>query len=309
MFVAAAELRSMSGAAAKLGISQSAVSQAILNLENVTGRVLFDRSVRPPALTLVGRIVLQHAADLLQRVQGLEQAISYSEGKQVPHLRIGMINSFAVAVGPFLFGKIRDLATRWSVTSQEEDTSVQAVLDHRVDVVVTARAFAPSPDIVTLPVLAEPYMIGLPPGYADPISSMAELCDALDLIQYGKAVRMGRWLDEYLVDIGLNPPRRFQFDTFDTVVTMVAAGLGWSVTSPLTLMKPFSQFRVRCQPFPDKVPMRNVFVAARATDGAELALAVQQMSIEIIRSQHLGQMRELIPELADKIVLGENNWS
>ena len=57
-FVAVAQTGSMSAAAEQLGLSQPAVSQAVSALENATGTKLFDRTVRPPKLTLQARSLL-----------------------------------------------------------------------------------------------------------------------------------------------------------------------------------------------------------------------------------------------------------
>ena len=55
VFLCVIEEGTMTGAAERLGLSQAAVSQAITSLEQLLGVRLFDRSVRPPALTLVGQ--------------------------------------------------------------------------------------------------------------------------------------------------------------------------------------------------------------------------------------------------------------
>ncbi|MEL6517018.1 MAG: LysR family transcriptional regulator, partial [Pseudomonadota bacterium] len=51
VFAAAAEERSISAAARRLGASPSAISQQLSNLETALGTQLVDRSARPLALT------------------------------------------------------------------------------------------------------------------------------------------------------------------------------------------------------------------------------------------------------------------
>ena len=58
MFVAAADEGSFSAAARRVQRTQSAVSEAILNLEAQLGVVLFDRSGRYPKLTIEGAVLL-----------------------------------------------------------------------------------------------------------------------------------------------------------------------------------------------------------------------------------------------------------
>ncbi|MEV1239588.1 LysR family transcriptional regulator [Nonomuraea sp. NPDC050022] len=64
-FVRVAARLSFSLAAADLGMSQPAMSQAITRLERAAGTRLFDRSARAVRLTAEGRALLPHADELL----------------------------------------------------------------------------------------------------------------------------------------------------------------------------------------------------------------------------------------------------
>ena len=88
--MAVAEQGGMTAAAARLGISQPAISQAIRTLENVLGQKLFDRSIRPAVLTLAGTSVLHHASAILKEMGALELAVRPAGDARLPMLRIGM---------------------------------------------------------------------------------------------------------------------------------------------------------------------------------------------------------------------------
>ncbi|MBA4059468.1 LysR family transcriptional regulator [Acidovorax temperans] len=68
-FVAAAELGKVSEAAVQLHISQSAVTTAIKDLEEMFGQSLFDRSVSGVELTPAGRHFLSHAYTVLSAAE------------------------------------------------------------------------------------------------------------------------------------------------------------------------------------------------------------------------------------------------
>ncbi len=83
-FLAVAEAGSMHGAAARLNLTQPAVSRLIQRLEAELGTVLFDRSSKPPTLTPAGRQALAHGRRVLQALDDL--AGSVAEGAE-PHGR------------------------------------------------------------------------------------------------------------------------------------------------------------------------------------------------------------------------------
>lgn len=64
-FARVAARLSFSAAAADLGMSQPAMSQAITRLERATGTRLFDRTARAVRLTAAGKALLPHADELL----------------------------------------------------------------------------------------------------------------------------------------------------------------------------------------------------------------------------------------------------
>jgi DNA-binding transcriptional LysR family regulator len=75
-FVAVAETGKVSTAAAMVGISPSAVTEAIGELENLAGMKLFQRHSRGLALTYEGHRLLAHCRNILSAVEGAGSALS-----------------------------------------------------------------------------------------------------------------------------------------------------------------------------------------------------------------------------------------
>ena len=83
LFIEVAKQRSFSHAAEALGITQSAASQRLKQIEDRLGVVLLDRSVRPLALTPAGEVYLRGCRDVLDRWEQLEQRVMHLNGKDV----------------------------------------------------------------------------------------------------------------------------------------------------------------------------------------------------------------------------------
>ncbi len=90
MFVAVAEAGSFSEAARRLGISPSAVSQAIRGLEERLGTPLFRRSTRSLSLTDVGNDYLLAAAPALSQLRQAAEEASGRGGRPAGSLRLTM---------------------------------------------------------------------------------------------------------------------------------------------------------------------------------------------------------------------------
>src|SRR6201999_2572677 len=97
---------SMSAAAQHLGLTQPAVSQAIGHMERTLDVLLFDRSKRPPILTLQGAALLEPASAVVNGLERFDNALRWSANEQLPLLRIGMLNSFAETIGPAVLARL-----------------------------------------------------------------------------------------------------------------------------------------------------------------------------------------------------------
>src|SRR4051812_37126274 len=88
-FVAAAEERSLSGAARRLDISVPAVSKLISSLERNLGAILFDRTVHGLKLTSNGEMYLQTCQPLLDQLDSADEALKESTANVRGTLAVG----------------------------------------------------------------------------------------------------------------------------------------------------------------------------------------------------------------------------
>jgi DNA-binding transcriptional LysR family regulator len=88
VFVAVARLRSFGGAARELGVTTSAVSQTVKQLEEQLGVVLLARTTRSVALTDVGRRLLESAGPALGQALAALTEVSAQPGETVGRLRL-----------------------------------------------------------------------------------------------------------------------------------------------------------------------------------------------------------------------------
>lgn len=88
VFVQVTETRSFAGAAARLGISPSAVGKAVARLEARLGVRLFQRSTRSIALTAEGGLLLDRCRRIFAEVEALAGELSASQAAPRGKLRV-----------------------------------------------------------------------------------------------------------------------------------------------------------------------------------------------------------------------------
>jgi DNA-binding transcriptional LysR family regulator len=138
-FTAIADEGSVSGAARRLHVSQSAISEQILDLENEIGGPLLDRSGRSVSLTAQGKVFLVEAQKTLDAAQRAVEVTRASLQGDSGTLSIGF---FLWGVGGFFPRIIREFrrrrpGIRLSLQEMHAIEQMPALEDGRIDVGLT----------------------------------------------------------------------------------------------------------------------------------------------------------------------------
>jgi len=129
-FVAVAEARSFTAAAAKLGVSQSALSQTIRSLEARLGIRLLTRTTRSVAATEAGERLLRTVGPRLEEIDAELAALSEMRDKPAGTVRLTSTENAAEAVlWPALARILPDYP----------DIKVEIVIDYGLTDIVTER--------------------------------------------------------------------------------------------------------------------------------------------------------------------------
>lgn len=129
---AVAEMRSFTGAARKLGLTQSSVSQQISVLERGLGVQLLKRSNKFVGPTTAGEIFLQCARQVLDNLDRVRAMLAERSNSAAGHLSIGAPALFCHWLLPEVLGAfhVRFPAIALSIVTADPDSMV-ARLAHR----------------------------------------------------------------------------------------------------------------------------------------------------------------------------------
>jgi DNA-binding transcriptional LysR family regulator len=304
VFVVVAKAGTMVAAAKQLKLSQPAISQTIASLEQSLGLQLFDRSVRPPVLTLQGTTLIKHAAAITESVRQFRSTVRLGTAAQLPLLRIGILNSFATTMGPYIFKQLRNIAAEWSIDSGFHATRFRTVIDRDFDFAITADE-SPVPDEVSaMPILTEPFLLIVPAKYSGRNPSLKAMSEELDLIRFGRDPTLHTRFDRILEKHGVIAQHRYHLDTTEAVLAMVAVGSGWTILPPLAVIKSVQRGDpIRALPFPGKPFHRTINVVSLKNEGLILAQQIHGASIDALRQHFMPPLRKLLPEIAKQTTL------
>jgi DNA-binding transcriptional LysR family regulator len=263
VFHAIADEQSISVAARRLGASPSAVSQQLSNLETTLGVMLVDRSARPFRLTPAGDLFRRRAQAILDEAEQARAELAQADLAPLTQFRLGMIEDFDADVTPRL---LTDMADALSDTRFLLETGpshrLNDQLDARaLDVIVAAEMGAPAAWMEVHPLLEEPFVGAVPRG----AGGRDEAFRALPLIQYSPRHHMGRQIADHLARQDLVLSHRFELDSYHAIMAMVAAGAGWTILTPLGVLRAHRFVdAVDILPLPVAPLSRRVSLSARA---------------------------------------------
>ena len=235
IFLAVVEEGAVSAAAKRLGASPSSVSQQITNLEAALGARLIDRAARPLALTPAGMLFERRARTILAEAAQARADLLRQDLSGLRRLNLGMIEDFDADVTPRLIADMAaELGNCHFVLETGASYHLAAMLEHRaLDVIVAADLNLSAEWMEVHPLIRDPYMVVAPPGRIRAGGDVLEQLCELPFIRYSSRQMMGRQIESHLDALGLNLPHRFELDSYHAIMAMVAAGAGWSITTPL----------------------------------------------------------------------------
>jgi DNA-binding transcriptional LysR family regulator len=307
VFTTVCETRSMTAAAQRLGMTQPAISYTIKRLEEVMGVKLIDRSQRPLAATPSGDWLAEFASQILHDTRQLPIALKRFEKGSELRLRIGLVDSLS---DPFVSNMVRELNPSihyLSISSGLARIVRQGLLERSLDLIITNDPLEDVDGVVRHAILTEPYFVVLPRALdgAAATGDLASLSRSLPLVRWNPKSRIGPDIERQLRRLRLDIPRRFEFDASATILSMVAAGLGWSIMTPLSIfdMKPFLG-QIRIMPFPGPAFSRQLTLFARRGEIDEAAARIADISRRILHERYIPEMLAAAPWLAGHVTIG-----
>lgn len=278
-FVAVAEHGTVSGAAQSLSISQSAVTEAIKDLEADLGVMLFDRHSRGLRITHRGHQFLRHATKILADVSGARRAFDDRAQSAQGKLYLGLTSLVAGYVISDLLAKYRRINPNVEISAIEESGEylehllIGGELD--VAVVMTSRV-SERHALYTETLAVSPYRLWMPMGHRLTSQDSIGLSDLKDepLIMLN-IDEMEQETVKLLSALGSRPKVAFRTRSVEAVRSLVATGAGVALLPDL-VYRPWSLEgdRIEARDVSGSLPVVQVGLAWRK--GSKLSTAARE---------------------------------
>lgn len=232
--------RSFTRGAALNGISQSAASQAISQVEREIGAQLLDRRKRPFLLTGEGRICYEGFSEILARLDAIRADVKFVHQVVAGVIRVAAIYSVGLHDMSQTMRAFMDRHPNAKVQLEYlfPDRIYQAVLDRTVDLGIVSYP-RESRDIRVLPLRSEKMVLVCHPDHHLASRQTVDLkqLQGEDFVAFEKTLPICKELDRYFRDEHISVRKVMEFDNIETVKQALEIGAGLSILPEPTVRR------------------------------------------------------------------------
>jgi DNA-binding transcriptional LysR family regulator len=238
LFKDIAQTRSFSRGASQNGISQSAASQQIHDMEKRLGLPLFDRTTRPFSLTPAGKLYHDFCRDVLRREEQLQVEIEALKGLLEGTVRVASIYS----IGLSEMSRLQEVfSARFSGMHLHVDylrpgKIYEALLADQADLGLVSYPEA-SKELAVIPWRREEMTVAATPTHPLARRKLLHPADlnGQDYIGFDEDLSIRQALDRFLRENGVTMNLTMQFDNIQMIKEAVALGSGLSILPARTM--------------------------------------------------------------------------
>jgi LysR family transcriptional regulator, transcriptional activator of the cysJI operon len=267
------------------GISQSAASQQMQELERQLGAVLLDRSTRPLILTAAGKLYLDYCRDSIRRRDEFDVELHRLKHDMQGKVQIAAIYSVGLSEMSAIESKFSERFPNGElvVSYLRPEKVFEAVEEDRADVGLLSYAES-TRDVVALPWRKEEMVVAV--SIHHPLAAKAEIqieeLAGEAFIGFDEDLPIHESITGYLREHRVSVDMVFRFDNLQMIKEAVGHGVGISIMPERVMQKEVAQGRLVALKLKPADLFRPVCIVHRRRKVfSELALGL----LEILRAE------------------------
>lgn len=306
LFQICAQEGSLQAAAEETGLTVSTISHHLRSLESHLGVELFNHSRRPMILTPKGQVFLRNIDNALHAIRMAEAEASAGNVAEARYLRVGAVEDFDSDIIPELAVFLSTRMPRCDFLFQSGASAaiIEQLRNRQLDIGITASPTERPPDLQDRPLLRDPFVVILKVGEERVLADIVAGKTKLPFLRFSSNLIISRQIEAQLRRMGLIAPHRFECSNNQTLMAMVAAGTGWTITTPLLFARA-KRFhpRLRMHPFPGKSFARILSIMSTPDCSASIVELFDCQLRKLITEHAIAPYRDTAPWLKDSFKL------
>ena len=309
-FVLIARSGAVQEAATEAGLSVSTVSHHLRSLEDCLGVALFDHTHRPLRLTSAGAVFHRHVDEALRILRKAETELRAGTLSETREMSLGLVEDFDTEIGPEL---ARSLAAgmpncHFKHLTRPSHEILTLLRSQEIDIGIATRPQFDPDDLTEAPLLREPFVLAVPAGDDTLPEDYLAGRSPLPLLRFSSNQIMATQIEQQLRRLRISLPYRFEFESNQTLMSMVAEGDGWAITTPLNYIRARRfQRQIALVPFPGKGFSRYLSVFTSENSSGPAVASVTGTMRQLIEERAIRPTVERMPWLADLFCLLPDN--
>jgi DNA-binding transcriptional LysR family regulator len=308
IFITVCRAGSMTAAAAHADLTQSAVSRQILNLERRLGVSLIERGSRPLKPTLAGHKLINVAERLIAEASAVPAQLQSADVRMIPQLRLGLIDSLSDPLVPILIKALRDRVGSISVATGFMEPLRQRLLKRELDAVISADPFDDVDGFERFELFQEQFVVlvsrGEPP-FGDE-SEFRGFATRFPMIRSGITTGIAQRVEQHFRRMRLEVPQAFSCDTIESIVSLVASGVGWSILTPVCVRKCISLApAIQVLQLPGAGFSRHIYLVVRQGEMGNFAKQLSTICRRAVQKSYMPPLVAMAPWMVDAITVAQ----
>ncbi len=302
VFVMTVELGGMSQCAAHLQVTQSAVSQTIAKLEAGIGAPLFDRTMRPLGLTASGKALFARGQALIELAQSTYDGVREGANLPISSVTVAMSFSLANQLTVPILKKLGNRADRWNIRSGISLEHQGKFLARDIDMLVTGSFGLEHREGVELnAIFEENFVLIFPKDHPDSFEASALRHD-LPFIRFSRLTGMGQQIERQIMRMKLKIPQSVEVESSYQQMALVAAGLGWTITTPVCLAATMEFLpKIKAEPMRRGRFARQVQVVSRSGELGDIPKRTATLCRQTLRDVTIPPLIATYPWIRDEM--------
>ena len=299
VFAAVGEADSLTQAAERIGITQSAVSQTIKQLESQTGTQLVLTRSRPIKLTPSGQVLKGYADNLINDTKRMLLDVREASSEGNLPLNIGMIDSFCDVAGVQFMQQVKPFTSKLALRTGLVSPLTQDLLNRDLDLLITSDPIGEHPELQRFPLLRDPIVMIVPDEYANHKEvSPSWLAENLPFVRYNRQSRLGSLSDLIARRLNIELDAAYELDSTQTLLRFVQSGQGWALTSGLCLVRyPELLKGSQVVPLTNGANARHLTLVCRNNELGDWPAKIASICRAIYTNDIVTQMKKIAPWL------------